>query len=615
MSKKLALALGLALLLCGCAQEPAPTDSAPAVDASAATESTLCFYVPDSAVELGTGGAVRQFRMDEPLTGLSKMGDDLLVCDENQTLSLLSGEDLSVLRQRKVESPISWDQICLAVSPQGMAYYDADASAYVVLDSNLVTTAVVDFQEELLTEPIITPDFSAIYYAADSGIRVMDVNNGTSRLIREESGTVLTMDALLFEGGVLCYTRTDSAGNPQTCFVDTENGSLLHAGDFRGQLVSSGSAVAGIMELEQPLGTCKWIITGDREGNLQMLQPRSGWSSHIFPGGNLVVLQQERPLGLMLYCYDLSTGALLSRVTLPEWSDPFAYGTTDGSKLWLWDGTSGEFFCWDTQLSGAGDSASCLTDYVSLAQPDDAGMAKCQAQAELLAEQYGVRITLEADTSRTEGVDYGSYPDYRPELYREALNMLEQALEKFPDGFLLKLGKATKAGKIEIRLVDDFDPAQPIPQGTGSVELEGGAQAALVSMCENIEQILYHELFHLMDTQINNKGDSLKDWEALNPEGFAYSGAVAAYDAGELSDSPWLEPGENCVADARSLISPREDRAQLFLYAMLEGEAARFDSPIMQTKLATLCQAVRSTYDLEEGAVLPWEQYLKAVEE
>lgn len=609
--KKLAMALMLTLLLCGCARQTSPTETTlPPVETTVSAEPTESFYVSGSTMERGTGGAVRLYQMDGSVIGIGRMGENLVAFDSSQTLYLLSGDNLEVQRERQLENSITWSQISLTISENGMAYYDADANSYVILDSNLVTASVVSFQEPLLTEPVISPDFTTIYYVAESGIRAMDVGNGTSRRLREEASPILSLDGLLFDGGVLSYSRQIGEDGSQTCFIDAENGSLCYTAEFQGQLVSSGNEFSGVMKLEHSLGQCKWVVVGDLEGKLQMLQPREQWESQIFPGEDLVVLQHESQVGLTLYCYNLDTGVLVSQITMPEQYNNFAYGCTDGTKIWLCDGASGRFYCWDTQRSGKGDDTDFLEDYASLAQPDQEGMNNCLRQAEKLSEQYGVKITFTQDGNRMEGVDYSGYPDYQPDLYSDALTLLEKTLKKFPDGFLQKMGKATKAGKLEIRLVDNFDPSLPIPEGTGSVDLQDGAQALLVSMCPDLEAIFCHELFHLMDTEINNSGDDLKNWSDLNPEGFEYTGSFAAYESGVLDDSEHLAFGSNYFADACGLVSPREDRAQIFLYAMMEDQQERFASDGMQTKLSRLCQLIRKIYKLDDSQQLLWEQYL-----
>ena len=56
---------------------------------------------------------------------------------------------------------------------------------------------------------------------------------------------------------------------------------------------------------------------------------------------------------------------------------------------------------------------------------------------------------------------------------------------------------------------------------------------------------------------------------------------------------------------------PKEDQARILEYAMLPNQAALFQEPILQQKLAAMCHALRDAYDLKNTDVtLPWEQYL-----
>ena len=56
----------------------------------------------------------------------------------------------------------------------------------------------------------------------------------------------------------------------------------------------------------------------------------------------------------------------------------------------------------------------------------------------------------------------------------------------------------------------------------------------------------------------------------------------------------------------------REDRAQIFEYAMQAGNQEVFASDTMQKKLLTVCKGIRDAFGWKktEGA-FPWEQYLE----
>ena len=82
--KKLVIALMAVLLLTGCAAQPVQTESTlPPAETTIPTEPLPSIYVENSPMERGTGGAVRQYQLDTPVTGLGMLGDALLVCAHN----------------------------------------------------------------------------------------------------------------------------------------------------------------------------------------------------------------------------------------------------------------------------------------------------------------------------------------------------------------------------------------------------------------------------------------------------------------------------------------------------------------------------------------------------
>lgn len=615
MMKKLVIALMAALLLAGCnAQADVPETTLPPEETTIPTEPVPSCYVENSPMERGTGGAVKQYQMDSAVTGLGMLGDNLLVCTDNRTLQLLDGETLEPIRTRELDHAIDWGEAGLVLGEQGLAYYDEKAGIYVTLDNNLITASTYVIQEEMLSQPVITQDFSDIYFATEDGIRVMHLAEGTSRLLREEHNQVLSVEGLLFNDGTLYYTRRTEAGEVQTCFVNASNGSIYHTADFQGRILSWDRSYAGLMVLDHSMGQTQWLISGNLSGRLQRLDSEYTWESAILLSNGWAVLQDISQVGLTLYCYDMSTGALISQVIMPQQYSVLSIGCTDGEKIWLCDSGLTRFFCWNTSVSGRGNSESALVANASLDEPDEDGLAQCELLAQVIGERCGVEITIREENNRTSGVDYAGYPDFRPDLYNEALRELERVLKDLPENFLRKVGRYTDSGKLEICLVDDYDPGTKTSQATGSIDVADGNTAVRVSMCENIREIFFHELFHVLEVQIMNVSDGFKSWEALNPEGFAYVNSYAPYYEGELKNSAYLKAGRNYFADDYGLISAREDRAQVFLYACLDGQEERFASDAMQEKLGQICDMLRKYFSISDDVTPLWEQY-RIVEE
>lgn len=614
MMKKMVIALmAAALLMAGCnAQTEPPETTLPPAETTIPTEPVPSCYVENSPMERGTGGAVRQYELDRQVTGLCMLGDNLLICTGKRTLTLLDSDTLDVIRTRELDHDLDWDSSSRVTGAYGIAFYDAACQKYVTLDNGLITASTYVIGDEPLSQSVISSDFTHIYYATEHGIRVMDPAEGTSRLLREEHNQVLTVEGMLFNDGILCYTRQTDEGEVQTCFVDASNGSLCQTADFQGQLLSWDRSYAGRMDLDHALGKTTWLIAGDLEGNPQRLDPDCSWDSAMLLENGWVVLQQSSKVGLSLYCFDLTDGTLVSQITMPEQYEELIYGCADGSRLWLADAQGARFFCWDTGVSGGGSTDSFFVEYTSLDDPDEEGMEQCLQLAQTIGQRHGVEITIREENNRTPGVDYSGYPDFRTDMYNDALRSLERVLRKLPEGFLQNVGRLTDAGRLEIRLVDDYDPNEKRTPATGSIDVTDGDAAVCVSICTDLEEIFLHELFHVMEVQIMNNRDGFKNWEEANPEGFEYVNSYASYYDGSLKNSAYLKQGSNYFADDYALISPREDRAQIFLYACMDDQSDRFASPAMQEKLSRVCWMLRSSFSIGDEVTPIWEQYLFA---
>lgn len=616
MMKRMVIALmAAALLMSGCNSQTEPAETTlPPVETTIPTEPVPSCYVENSPMERGTGGAVRQYELDAPVTGLCMLGQDLLVCTGSRNLMILDSRTLETIRTRELDHDLDWNSTSLVAGENGIAFYDAACGMYMTLDNSLITASTYVISGASENQAVINSSFDRIYYVADDGIRVMDLADGISRMLREEHSPVLSLEGLLFNDRTLHYVRRNESGEAQTCFVDAENGSLYQTAVFQGQVLSWNRNYAGRMILDHALGQSTWLVTGDLEGNLQRLDPDCNWNSALLLNNGWAVVQQSSQVGLSLYCYDMADGTRIAQITMPEQYEELTLGCADGSRLWLADDQGQRFFCWDTAISGGSDPDSCLVDYAALGRPDEAGLDQCRQLAQTIGQRHGVEITIREENNRTSGVDYSTYPDFRPDMYNEALRDLERVLRKLPENFLKNVGRHTDAGKLEIRLVDDYDPDQKATPATGSIDVTDGNAAVCVSICGDLEEIFFHELFHVMEIQIMNNQDGFKNWEETNPADFEYVNSYAPYYDGSLKKSAYLNQGSNYFADDYGLISPREDRAQVFLYACMDDQSDRFASPAMQEKLSRICRMLRDSFSVAEDQTPIWEQYLFAGE-
>lgn len=596
--KRWILLLVLAVLTAGCGNTE-PTEPTDIASPSAVTEETTQPTEPDLLLTSAAGVSVYELEGDH-CAGILPWGQDrYALFTTSGKLHLLTGDNLVEEKVRDLECTLSMDDPSIRVSGDKLCYFDSQRDAYVTLGWNLTELSAITIRDEVTAGPLMDEEFSIIYYAAADGIRAMDISTGNSRLLRQEHQTITSLEGLDFDGTILHYKRLLDNGVEQDCFIRTADGSLVDVATLNGELVTWGRNYAAVMEFQLPLTRYREVLCGSLDGSPQRLVTSGDHETILFPGGGTVLLMDAIHPGLVLELYDLETGARLAYYSRTDWEEPFSNAYYDGEDLWLMQEDSGVFIRWE--VSGYEQVEGALEPLYTLSDPAPLDDAKALAQT--IADTYGVGIELSSSDNRTIGVNYDSWPDYRPQEYEAALKLLKRVMDSFPDGFFYTL-------KLTIRLRDDFDPAQSLPEGTGELVI-GSTRIMDLSICDNMLEIFYHELFHAMELYITSETNRLSKWSELNPEGFSYAGSTAAYESGELAGSEYLY----AVADDYGLVSPREDRAQIFLYAMLEGQEERFQSEVMQAKLSTLCTAIRYAWNWRKTeTTFPWEQYLLPTE-
>ena len=598
--KRWILLLLTCLLLAGCGnnepteatEAPDPTGETQVTETTAPTEPTLL----QSDVE-----GLSTFRLEEDAcAGFFPWGPDRYVLlSTTGKLHLLTGDALNEEKVRDLECTLTMDDPSIRVSGDQLCYFDRSRDAYVTLGRNLTEVSAITIRDDVTAGPVMDDSFGTIYYATADGVRALDISTGNSRLLRQEHQPITEMDGLCFDGTTLHYKRLLENGVEQDCFIRVADGTLVDVATLNGPLVTWGRSYAAVMDFQLPLTRYREILCGSLEGTPQRLVTDSTLENVLFPGNGTVLLQESRQLGLELLLYDLETGDRIARYVRQDWEEPFTHARFEDGDLWLWMDDSGTFLRMDTttheRVSGT------LEPLATLSAP--AALDSATALAQEIADAYGVVIELTSSDNRTTGVNYDAWPDYRPQEYEAALALLKQTMDSFPAGLFQRL-------KLTIRLVDDFDPAQDLPAGTGELII-GDRRVMELSICDNLLEIFYHELFHAMELYITSETKHLSKWTDLNPEGLTYAGSTIPYETGELAQSEYLY----AVADDYGLVSAREDRAQIFLYAMMDGQEELFANETVQAKLSYLCTAIRYAWNWRKvDAVFPWERYLTPTE-
>lgn len=616
--KRLFAVIAICLLLCGCDTGPAPEETT-----EATTETTMAqptepsgSYDPDSAVEQRTEGAVRAYSLSIPdCYGMVCMGEDVVIFSgsDTTTLTKLSGENLYATASIQLDCFIYPESSTTWVTEKGIAFYDESAGTVVMLDTSLKETGRIQAPEEMVGIPILSGNRHILYYCTADAVRSMDLETGISKMLKQISSEQQTVSALLMEDTVLRCTFYNGESQ-QVLYISTENGGILAAGEEENPLITEGDRYY----YKTHEGALYAMLYGETDGETRMLLPRDTAAAGYFLGkGNAAVTGTQQGNVLTLDYYNLNSGLRVSTLEMENvgclWS--LDEDEENGYVCFLVEEAgSGEekLYRWDPQALPSGDETVYTGKYYTRDDPDTEGLAQCRGYAVQLGERYGLEICIGDDAAMVSPWDYDLETEYQVPLIQRDLEKLENLLSNFPEGFFRLAAEGTTSSVLRIGLVRSISGS---PE-SGSLDTVAGIQFwneedayICLAVGEDMERSFYHELFHVIDTQVLSKTTAYYDWDNLNPKGFDYD-----YDyivnAGRL-DSEYTTDENRYFIDTYSMSLPKEDRARIMEYGCMEGSENYFRSEAMQKKLKTICEGIREAFGLEASKeVFLWEQYL-----
>lgn len=621
--KRIFLFLLVILLLTGCGtDQPEITDP---MDTTGVPETTVPeasgFYDPSNELEAQTGGAVRVYPLGiNNCSGVELMGEDLLMFttgEENTFLTLLTGENLTEAVVVNLGSYIFPAEPDVRVSEQGVGYYDSDANAVVFLNVELQETRRITVPEAVQGTPVLTKDWSTIYYCTDNAIRGLELESGIPRLVRGEYECQWqTLNQLYWDDTVLKCTAAVSDEEVYSFYISAETGELLYSGDQLTVLAAGGEWFYACVQE----GSAVEHLYGSEETEIRVLLPLVA-DAQVYPvlelGGVLTAAYDET--GCTLDYYDLATGKRTASLQL-NCVDGITDYLTDFKNNRIWflgydmETDSQTLYCWEPEKSSISDRTDYTDQYYTEDNPDIEGLAECQTRAEQLSEKYGVEISIWEEAVELEPDDYDYQAEYKVQAYTHGLDALEQALASYPEGFLKQAAARTDSGVIHISLLRDI--TGDVQQGTlaevGGIQYWSGSGDAYIGLVLNdtLAQDLYHEVFHVIDSYVLSSCVRYDDWEELNPYGFEYDYDYIQNQTRE--DYEYLDGEQQAFIDMYSMSFPGEDRARIMEYAMMPDCEDYFGSELMQEKLTRLCEGIREAFEMEDKPeVLPWEVYLE----
>ncbi len=609
----------LLLLLSGCdpVSTPPPTEGA-AAPPPVQTEPPSCCR-PGEPLETDTAGALQVYQPEGSFfNGLLIKDSDLLLFsgEERTTLTLLTGDDLQEIASVTLDCVIRPEDPGVTATGTAVTYYDHLRQELVFLDRTLGSPYRVSMPTGILGAPALSADQSLLYYCTADALRVMDLESGMDRLLVQMEFPYQCINGLHGDDTFLSCSVSDAVGNWSYLFLGCETGQLLWECKDSLQLWAWG----GQYFATRQDGAYTEMLTGSFESDevFSLDSVPHSAAAYPLPEMGAVMLSAADLDGHRLDLYHLQSKQHIASVTLPSGLSP-RNPVADPSRNCIWflcfspeSGTS-LLLRWNYDLSSCGEPVICAAPRRTAEQPDLAGLAECKARADAISRQYDMDILLWTDATAVEPWDYRLVPEYQVPLLEQQLQLLEQALNAFPEGFFRK-AFGSDGNRIRVCLVrsilgkSDTSALESV-DGLQFWDEDGIPYVCLTAQ-DSMPRHLVHELFHVMDSHVLSACAAYDNWSQWNPPDFAYD-----YDyLQNLQRDDWdLTRGENRhFIDLYSMSFPKEDRARIMEYAMTEGSEDCFRSDAMQAKLLALCLGLREGFALDDASgPFLWEQYLK----
>ena len=614
--KRLLWFLPVLLLLCGCTvQPPEETTIQPPETTGIVTQPTVPagIYEPFSDLELQTAGAIRCYLPNLPdAYGMRIINGDVLIFSgaEQTTLTRYTGDTLIPVGQITLDCRIYPEDSSFQTGENGITYFDPADNSLVYLGRDLQEVSRLKLPEELVGRPVISSDRTLVYYCTADAVRVYDTGTGLDRLLKSISYSEQTVTGVLMNNSILHCILTDTDGEKNSLFLSAQTGELI----LQTRQVQNLSDRDGRWFLEAEDGLLKQVVFGEKDGPVQALYPEDLFAPFwILDSQGSVVTASMDGEAMKLSCYDLESGTRSAAVELPGTVAPrYIVGTPEGERVYVLahDEIIGGpvVLRWDLNADMLLDDLTYTGPRYTARNPDEAGLAECAARAGIIGEKYGVNILIGPEAAAVRPEDYVLKQEHQVQLIHRELEVLDQALSQFPEGFFDRL-----YGGVNIcilRSITGNAQTGSVDQARGIQFWDGENAYIALAAGENLYKTFFHEIFHIIDSKVLSTTRVYYHWENLNPEGCKYFQDFTSYLTADVSQ--YLEEENRAFIDAYSLCYPREDRARIMEYACTEGNEAYFTSEIMQNKLKTLCQGIRKAFGLEKyQEPLIWEQYLK----
>lgn len=592
--KRLVLILLTLLLLTGCGAQQEITT--PETDPTVEPAAPVSIYMANSSVEQQTGGAVKVYVPEEgTYIGMATMDDKVVLVSDLTKLILMDSETGELGPSVKVGETISCEATDFTVSDQGVSFYREEGRELVFLNTSLQQEAKVEIPEGISGHPCISHTNQEIYYTKDKEVRALHLQTGISRMVKSQVCQSIELVASHLDGTMLACKVIDEQGQESMLYLDSATGQTL---DDANQLtdMQTGDTQYLVSRTEGMVQQQIYGTVGGKNHTLTLSQPLTA----VFQlnGGYCWRVEEG---SLVMDFYDFATGTHSAQVRMVGVNEPISVAA-DSKYIWILakEGETEMLYRWDVSQSPTGNGHSYLEPLYTRDFPDTQGLEQCAQRAQELEDKYGVHVSVGKDAVTVTGGNE-LLDEYQVPALTQMMDQLEQTLVRFPEGFLSEsLAKGTMNISLVRSIAGDKEMVQFYEEGNAYIVLAAS---------ENVEENFLHGVAYIIDSHVLGNSRDYDTWKSLNPKGFDYDYSYNVYES--HADSKYLTDESRAFADAYAMTYPHEDRARLFVCAMMEGNDGAFTTKTMQAKLKRMCQGIREAYGYEkDGKTYPWEQYL-----
>lgn len=608
MVRCLGVLLVLAMLLCGCVQntaEPtAPTDNLLQPDSSAPTG----LYVPESAIEQATDGAVRAFSLkDGECYGAVTIGDELMLLynvDGEGELVLCSGENLEEVKTIRLGKGVLPKLSQMQINEQGIGYYDSANKAVVFLTPDFVEKGRMYLPQDMVGDGWLSSDWASVHYCTASGVYTMDLQTGISRLLKAQNAFAQTITGSFYDGKVLRYVLELTEGNQQTMLIDGTTGLVMQTAGALDELTIRG----GQYFLPQMIRGVRQLRFGSGDTHKVLWPAEETATPNMLFDNNAVVMTGVTEQRVNLDYYDLATGACYAGITLEGMTEVWGLQGDGAKGVWFFGRDASEvttLYHWDSTKNTMENDKVYTQPLYSLEAPDEAGLEAVKNSADALTNKLGIKVLVWKDAVASVPENQAFTAEYRTQLYNHYLARLEKAMSNFPKKMLDQF----KDLKIAMVQTITGNPEKGTLAQVDHVQYWNGKNAVVaVTLDKDFERNLYHGIYLYMESKILSKTNALYEWYRLNPKKFDYDNSYIINL--ERTDTTYITGGNRYFVDLFSMSYPKEDRATIFEYACMSDNAEYFQTKVMKEKLNRICKGIRAAYGLnKEETQFLWEQY------